>query len=765
MIYKKTLLFAGQEISIETGRLAKQASASILLSFSQTVVLSTVVQMEKPREGTDFFPLTVDYEEKMYAAGKIKGSRFIKREGRATDQATISARLIDRSIRPLFKESERRETQVSVNVLAFDGQNDADVLGIVASSLALSISGITWDGPLAACRVIRLDGKIIFNPTYAQRALAQTEITVVSRRDEVVMLDVEAKETPETEVFDLISAGVEENKKLITFIESIVADLKPQPLFPEITLNEEEQKKQSDLLRLKNKVNELVLANFDLVFGHKSKLAYKKSVGILQAKIDENLKADNNFDKELAAKASKFMEGALDLAMRQRILSSGERIDGRKLDEIRPLSAEVAILPRVHGSALFTRGETQVLTVVTLGAPGDEQTIDSMEEDTTKHYMHHYNFPGWSVGEVKPMRMPTRREIGHGALAEKALEPVLPPKDSFPYTIRLVSETLESNGSSSQAATCASTLALMDAGVPITRPVAGIAMGLITNPDNSADYKILTDIQGIEDHTGDMDFKVSGTSEGVTAVQLDIKTGGIHLDIVKNTLDQAKIARLKILEVMKATLAAPRADLAPSAPRIETVKINPEKIRDLIGPGGKMINSIIAATGVQIDIEDDGRVFVTSNNVEAMIKAKKMIANVTKEAEVGATYDGRVTRIMDFGAFVEILPKQEGLLHVSEISWDRVENVSDVLKVGDIVSVKLVEIDNLGRLNLSAKRLVPQPERGSNSDRRPKQNFSHSQNNPNSRQSEKKFFNQEAQNYQNTPKTGFKSSPDSDLQW
>lgn len=708
MAYTKHVTFAGRDLKIEINRLAKQANGSVLLQYAETVVLATVVQAKEAREGADFFPLFVDYEEKMYAAGKIKGSRFIKREGRASDDAIISARLIDRSIRPLFKETERKETQVFVNVLAFDGEHDADVLGILASGLAITVAGLQWNGPLAACRAVKSDGEILINPTYKARTNARADVVVSSRGDELVMTDIEAKEAPESDVIELIEAGMKANRELIEIIEDIKKEVNVVMRSSETSSEPEAVEK---LARLEEKVKKVVAEHSETLYGHTCKADYKAAIGRIESVIDAEIKADNAFDKDDRMQALRFLENALDRVMRDYVLGQNKRIDGRDLDQIRTLQAEVSVLPRVHGSAVFTRGETQVLTVATLGSPGDEQLIDTMEEDTTKRYMHHYNFPGFSVGEIKPLRMPSRREIGHGALAEKALIPVIPDKESFPYTVRLVSEVLESNGSSSQASVCGSTLALMDAGVPILRPVAGIAMGLISNSENPSDYRIITDIQGIEDHSGDMDFKVAGTTEGVTAVQLDIKLGGISMDIVKETFVKAKEARLFILDTMKGAITGPRETLSVYAPRIEQMKIHPDKIREVIGPGGKMINTIIDKTGVQMDIEDDGTVFITSNDEKGMTEAMKMVQDIVKEVEVGEVYEGKVTRIMDFGAFVEVLPKKEGLLHVSEISWERTSSVADVLKIGDTVQVKVIEIDNLNRINLSAKALLQRPEK------------------------------------------------------
>ncbi len=698
---------AGKKLKVEVGRLAKQAHGACTVSYGDTVVLATVVQAPEPREGTDFFPLLVDYEERLYAAGKIKGSRFIKREGRPTDEAILTARLIDRSIRPLFKDTERRDVQVVVTVLSVDQENDPDVPALIAASIALAISPVPWNGPVGAVRVGRIGGEWVLNPSYEARTKSELDVFVAATADEIVMLEAGAQEIPEEIIAEAINFGHKHIGKAFPFMQEVIKAC-GLPKQPEPELSSEEA---AVLVMLKTKVEQYLAGKFEALFATRSKEAYGAKLAEITNGLDESLKADNEVSKEARAKALGLVEHYLDLAARRQVLDQGKRVDGRALDQIRELEAGVGILPRTHGTGLFRRGETQVLSVVTLGSPGMEQTLDGMEEDGKKRFMHHYNFPGFSVGEVKPVRSPGRREIGHGALAEKALEPIIPQdKAAFPYTIRIVSEVLSSNGSSSQASICGSSLALMDAGVPIKAAVAGIAMGLITDPSDKNRYAILTDIQGVEDHAGDMDFKVAGTKTGITAVQLDIKLGGIAPKIVEETLTHAREARMKVLAVMAEVIAEPRAELSPHAPRIVSFNIPVDKIREVIGPGGKVINEIIDATGVTIDIEDDGLVMVTSVSAEASAKAVEWIKNLTREVVVGETFQGKVTRIMNFGAFVEVLPKQEGLVHVSELSWNYVNNVGDVVKIGDVIPVKVVEIDEQGRINLSHRQCLPKPE-------------------------------------------------------
>lgn len=696
----------GKELKITTGQLAGQTNGSCEVQYGDSVVLATACMSAMVREGIDFFPLLVDYDEKLYAAGKIKGSRFIKREGRASDEAILSGRLIDRSIRPLFSEEIRNDVQVVVSVLSFDQENDPDVVGLNAASCALLISDIPWQGPIAAVRVGRVQSEkdpekyeLVLNPTYGARQKSDLDLVISATAEEAVMIEAGAKQVSEEVFVEAIEFGMKHLKKILKLIQEVQKKVGKEKinLISEQTAEEVEQTK-----KIEAKVAAIIKDKGKIIFESQSKEEFKQKSEKLKEELSQILKDDNDVSKDDRTRGLIMMEKFLDLETRKLVLNKEKRVDGRDLDEIRKLSAEVKVLPRTHGSGLFQRGETQVLSVVTLGSPSDEQTLDTMEEDTKKRYMHHYNFPGFSVGEIAPLRGPGRREIGHGALAEKALLPVLPDKEEFPYTIRVVSEVLSSNGSSSQASICGSTLSLMDAGVPIKDPVAGIAMGMMSDPNDKNNYQILTDIQGIEDHSGDMDFKVAGTKKGITAMQLDIKLGGISQKVIGETLIKAKEARLKILEVMAGAIAEPRTEMSPYAPRIYTLQINPEKIKDVIGPGGKVINEIIDNTGVSIDIEDDGLVMVTSVGEDSAQKAIQWIKDLTREVQVGEIFEkGRVTRLMDFGAFVEVLPGQEGLVHISEMAPFRVGRVTDVVAVGDEVPAKVKEIDNQGRINLT----------------------------------------------------------------
>lgn len=697
---------AGRQLKIEVGRLAGQAHGSCTVQYGDTVVLATAVQASKQREGIDFFPLMVDYEERFYAAGKIKASRFIKREGRPSDEAVLTGRLVDRSVRPLFSETERRDVQVMITVLSVDHESDPDLLALWGASLALGLSPIDWHGPVAAARVGRINGEWVLNPSYEARTKSELEVFVSGTAEQIVMIEAAGQEVPEDIMTEAILFAQKHLSKLIPFFNEIIKECGHPKVQPQV-----DEEAMAVINKIRAKVEAYVTGKFDPLFEAKSKDEYKSILSNITNGLDEMLKADNEISKEERAKGLKMIEEYLDIAARNLVLDKGKRVDGRGLDELRNISAEVGVLPRTHGTGLFQRGETQVMSVVTLGAPGMEQTLDGMEEEGKKRYMHHYNFPGYSVGEVSPVRSTGRREIGHGALAEKALLPVIPQdKEKFPYTIRVVSEVLGSNGSSSQASACGSSLALMDAGVPIKAPVAGIAMGLITDPKDPKRYALITDIQGIEDHSGDMDFKVAGTRQGVTAIQLDIKLNGIPQSIISETLSKARQARLKILDIMDQAISAPRPELSKWAPRIVSFMIPVDRIRDVIGPGGKMINEIIDATGVTIDIEDSGLVMVTSVSQEASDKAIAWIKNLTREVVPGEVFTGKVTRIMNFGAFVEVLPKQEGLVHISELAWERVGKVEDVVKIGDSIDVKVIEIDDQGRINLSHKALLPKPE-------------------------------------------------------
>lgn len=688
--FKKEI--AGRELIIEAGKLAGQANGSVTVQYGDTVVLATATMSDRQREGVNFFPLMVDYEERLYAAGKIKGSRFIKREGRPTDEAVLSGRMTDRILRPLFNGRIRNDIQVIITILSVDQENDPDLCAIIGASTALAISDIPWDGPIGATRVAKADGKIIVNPTYDERKESLYDIMIAGKDGKINMIEAGGKEAPESEVFEAIKFSLSYIKEIADFQLDIISQIgKAKKEVPLIKADDETEKKIREFLS-----DKLYDLNFKTA---KEEQAAKEKI------INEELKtfATENFSEEVLSAANIILEEETDAIMHKSILQDGKRPDGRKMNELREISANVGVLPRTHGSGLFTRGATQALTVATLGAPGDEQTLDSMEEEGTKRFMHHYSFPPFSVGEVAPMRGPGRREIGHGALAEKALLPMIPDKESFPYTIRLVSEVLSSNGSSSMASACGSSLALMDAGVPILRPIAGIAMGLILG--ESGEYRVLTDIQGPEDHYGDMDFKIAGSEIGITAMQMDVKVKGITLEIIEKTLMEARSARMKIMEVMSRAIPASRKDLSPYAPRITTLKINPDKIRDVIGPGGKVINEIIAKTEVDIDIEDDGLVMITSKNAEKAVQALNWIKNIVREVAPGEIFQGKVTRIMNFGAFVEILPGQEGLVHISELASFHVRKVEDIVKIGDVIAVKVREVDSQGRINLTHREL------------------------------------------------------------
>ncbi len=698
--------YGGKKLIIETGRFAGQANGSCTVQYGDTMVLATAVMSENLREDIDFFPLLVDYEEKLYAAGKIKGSRFIKREGRASDEAILTARLIDRSIRPLFDDRLRNEIQVVVTVLSIDQENDPDIPSLIAASVALTISDIPWSGPISGIRIGQVDGQWVINPPYEARNKSLIDLVVAGTPEKVVMLEAGGNQVPEQTAIEAIAFGQKHQKKIIDLINQIRKKI-DAPAKKEILVTTEEPDVQKEKEELKKKVKDFIRANIDrCLFNEKkeTKASRREAIEQLREETLEQLIAES-LGKEKREKVMGFFDQFIEEEISEAILKEEKRVDCRSLTEIRSLSAETGVLPRTHGSAVFNRGETQVLSTVTLGSPSDEQTLDGMEVSGKKHYMHHYNFPPFSVGEVGPLRGPGRREIGHGALAERALLPVLPSREVFPYTIRVVSEVLSSNGSSSMASTCGSSLALMDAGVPVKEAVAGIAMGLAS--DEKGNFKVITDLQDLEDSKGGMDFKIAGTKNGITAIQMDTKTSGLTAEIIEKTIWQAREARLKILEVMQATIPAPRATLSPFAPRIVSFRINPDRIRDVIGPGGKIINEIIEKTGVTIDIENDGLVMVCSTNKESMEKAVDWIKNLTREVKVGEIFQGKVTRILDFGAFVEVLPNQEGMIHISELAPYRVNRVSDVVKVGQIVSVKVIKIDEQGRINLSMKRTEP----------------------------------------------------------
>jgi polyribonucleotide nucleotidyltransferase len=687
-IFQTTL--AGRPLSVEIGHVAKQADGAALVRYGDTVVLVTACCSDTPREGIDFFPLTVDYEERLYAVGKIPGG-FIKREGRPSEKAILSARLIDRPIRPLFPKGFRNDVQVVALVLSVDQDNSPQIAALLGASVALSISDIPFDGPIAGVVVGLVGDEFVLNPTIAQQEASRLHLTLAGKKDAVMMVEAGANEVDEETMLRAIAFGHEAIKELVAFEEEIVRKVG-------------KEKRQVVLYQVDPEVEAKVRAYAEpelrKALTEPEKLQREEALD----KVEEE--AVLKFIEEYPDKEKDIREVVHQLTkelVRKMILEEGVRPDGRALDEIRPITVEVGVLPRVHGSGLFTRGQTQVLTTLTLGAVGDEQILDGLGVEESKRFMHHYNFPPFSTGETRPMRGPGRREIGHGALAERALEPMIPDESVFPYTIRLVSEVLESNGSTSMASVCGSTLALMDGGVPIKAPVAGVAMGLIKEEDK---FAVLTDIQGLEDAMGDMDFKVAGTKNGINALQMDIKVHGITLDILRVALEQARRGRLFILDKMLAVIDKPRPKLSPYAPRMITMEIDPDKIRDVIGPGGKTIRKIIEETGVQIDIEDDGRVFITAVDEEAARRAEEKIKLLTRDVEVGGIYVGRVTRLVNFGAFVEILPGKEGLVHISQLARERVARVEDVVHVGDEIVVKVTEIDRQGRINLSRKEAL-----------------------------------------------------------
>lgn len=683
----------GKKLVAEFGKLAQLANGSVTVRLGDTVILATAVLSKSVRQGINYFPLMVDYEERLYAAGKIKGSRFIKRETKPSDEAILSGRLVDRTIRPLFPEGMRNDVQVVITVLSVDGVNDADILSIMGASLALSESDIPWDGPVAAVRIAYVDEKFIINPSYEEREKAVLDIVFSGTKDKINMIEAAGKEIPENIVMEAAKLALTEIGKLTEFVSKIQKEIGASKSDVVKILPNAELKKEVDDY-LKDKLEKVIYSD--------SKEEYVEQLSKLQKELGKYI--EEKYGKDKVGEAEAELEEEINRIVHENVINKEKRPDGRKTNEVRKLQVETGILPRTHGSGLFQRGTTQALAVVTLGAPGDEQTIEGIEINGTKRFMLHYSFPPYSVGEVSPLRGPGRREIGHGALAERSLEPLIPSKEQFPYTVRIVSEILSSNGSSSMASVCGGSLALMDAGVPIKTAAAGIAMGLMS--DKKGNYKVLTDIQGPEDHFGDMDFKVAGTKNGVTGVQMDVKIEGIGLEIMEKTLNQAKEARMHILGEMEKVLAQPRPDLSPYAPRIIMFKINPDKIRDVIGPGGKVINEIIAETGVTIDIEDDGSVAVTSKDPESMNRAVKWIKDITREVKVGEVFQGKVTRLMEFGAFVEILPGQEGLVHISELAPYRVKKVGDIVKSGDSVLVKVISIDEIGRINLSMKQVT-----------------------------------------------------------
>jgi polyribonucleotide nucleotidyltransferase len=699
----------GRELSVKTGRLALQADASVLVQYGETVVMANVVQSKSERDGVDFFPLMVDFEEKLYAAGIIKGSQWVKREGRPTDQSVLTGRMIDRAIRPLFNQDDKRDVQVIISVLAVDGENDYDIVSLLAASAALSISGIEWAGPIAGVRVGLINGEFVFNPSYDEQAKSDLDLIISGTTERLIMIEAGANEVPENIVGEAIIAGMKSMSGAIELFNELKKNITPKeksvkPVFKttEETTKEEAKK---ELLKigeewLKKNIPAIL---FDKIYYTKTER--KGAVTEIKTQLDKHL-FDAGIDKDGRSYViKKLVEKLVDEEITRSLIEDKRRVDGRGITEIRQLLADTAILPRVHGSALFSRGETQVMSIVTLGAPGLEQSLEGIEGASKKRYMHHYNFPPYSVGEASPLRGTGRREIGHGALAEKALMPVVPSKEDFPYTIRVVSETLGSNGSSSMASTCASTLTLMDAGVPIKKHVAGIAMGLASVPDMSK-WQVITDIQDLEDGDGGMDFKITGTDTGLTAIQLDTKTIGLDEAIIRQTLIQGREALNQILGVLKEAIPAPRTELSKYAPRIISFKVDPAKIGAIIGSGGKTINGIIEETGVSIDIEDDGLVMICGTDVAMVNLAVSKVQEIVKVFEAGEIIKGKVVRIMDFGAFVALNSNQDGMVHVSKLAPYRVDKPSDIVSVGDEVMVKIEEIDDQGRINLTMKGLT-----------------------------------------------------------
>ncbi|MDE4541791.1 polyribonucleotide nucleotidyltransferase [Thermoanaerobacterium sp. R66] len=683
---------AGRKLIVQTGKLAQLANGSALVRYGDTVVLVTACASKEPREGVDFFPLSVDYEERLYSVGKIPGG-FIKREGKPTEKAILTSRLIDRPIRPLFPHGYRNDVQVIATVLSVDPDVQPEIVAMIGSSVALSISDIPFNGPTGSVSVALVDGNFIINPDLKAREKSDLHLTVSGTKDAIMMVEAGANEVTEEVMLDAIMYAHQCIKQIVEFIEGIVKEVglpKAEVIVHEIDANLEQQVREFATEKIYNALRT------------EEKKERNDNIDKVEEEVLEHFK--DEYPDNLAD-IDEVLYTITKEQMRKMITEEKIRVDGRGLDDIRPITCDVGVLPRTHGSAIFTRGQTQVMTVATLGPLGDIQILDGLGDEESKRYMHHYNFPPFSVGETRPLRGPGRREIGHGALAERALEPMIPSEEEFPYTIRLVSEVLSSNGSTSQASVCGSTLALMDAGVPIKAPVAGVAMGLIKEGDI---VSILTDIQGIEDFLGDMDFKVAGTEKGITAIQMDIKIAGIDRDILSLALEKARKGRLFILNKMLETIKEPRKELSPYAPRIISLNVDPEKIRDIIGVGGKTINKIIADTGVKIDIEDDGRVFISSTDLKAGEKAKMIIEAITKDVEVGSIYLGKVTRLASFGAFVEIAPGKEGLVHISKLDKKHVNKVEDVVNIGDEILVKVTEIDKQGRINLSRKDALPE---------------------------------------------------------
>ncbi|PFL34490.1 polyribonucleotide nucleotidyltransferase [Bacillus cereus] len=686
---------AGRQLTVETGQLAKQANGAVLVRYGDTAVLSTATA-SKEAKNVDFFPLTVNYEERLYAVGKIPGG-FIKREGRPSEKAILASRLIDRPIRPLFADGFRNEVQVVSIVMSVDQDCSSEMAAMLGSSLALSISDIPFEGPIAGATVGRINGEFVINPTVEQQEQSDIHLVVAGTKDAINMVEAGADQVPEETMLEAIMFGHDEIKRLIAFQEEIVQAVGKEK--SEVKLYEVDAD-------LNQAVREMAEEDMHSAIQVHEKHAREDAINEVKKRVIEHYEAQEA-DADTLGQVNEILYKIVKEEVRRLITVEKIRPDGRKGDEIRPLASEVGILSRTHGSGLFTRGQTQALSICTLGALGDVQILDGLGVEESKRFMHHYNFPSFSVGETRPMRGPGRREIGHGALGERALEPVIPSEKDFPYTVRLVSEVLESNGSTSQASICGSTLAMMDAGVPLKAPVAGIAMGLVKTGEH---YTILSDIQGMEDHLGDMDFKVAGTAQGVTALQMDIKIDGLSREILEEALQQAKVGRVHILNHMLSVIPEPRTELSAYAPKIITMTINPDKIRDVIGPSGKQINKIIEETGVKIDIEQDGTVFISSINQEMNDKAKKIIEDIVREVQVGEIYEGKVKRVEKFGAFVELFSGKDGLVHISELALERVGKVEDVVKIGDIITVKVIEIDKQGRVNLSRKVLLKEEQ-------------------------------------------------------
>ena len=691
-----TMDLAGRELSVEIGKIAQLASGSAILRYGETMVMVNVSKSAQPRDGVDFFPLSVDYEERLYSVGKIPGG-FLKREGKPSEKAILTSRLIDRPIRPLFPKTFRNDVQVVATVLSVDQDCTPDIVSMIGSSVALSISEIPFNGPTGSVCIGLVDGALVVNPTAEEREKSELHLVVSGTKEAVMMVEAGANEVPESLMLEAILKAHEEIKKIVEFIEQIQAEVGKEKMeFEETKPNAE----------IEAKVREIATEGMKEAVKVVEKLERQEAMDAVKEQ------TINSFDEETLEEFGNDIIATLDAIIkeevRKAIVHEGRRPDARKTDEIRPIWCDHGFIPRAHGSGLFTRGQTQVMTVTTLGALGDVQILDGLDEEENKRYMHHYNFPAYSVGEARPSRGPGRREIGHGALAERALLPVIPSKEEFPYAIRLVSEVLSSNGSTSQGSVCGSTLSLLDAGVPLKDMVAGIAMGLIEHDGKVA---ILSDIQGMEDHLGDMDFKVAGTEKGITAIQMDIKIAGIDKEILTQALSQARVGRLHILNEMKKCIDRPNAELSKYAPKIVTMRINPDKIRDVIGAGGKVITKIIDETGVKIDIEQDGEVFIAGTDMDMIRLAEQKISDIVAEVELNAVYKGKVTRIVNFGAFVELLPGKEGLLRIGNIAHERIEKVEDVLNVGDEVEVKVTEIDDKGRVNVSRKVLLPKPER------------------------------------------------------